>query len=415
MAITEVANYSFFAADGANINLSFFGQAAENDIVLVMGGHARTGSNAGVSTSGYTELFDTTSTVRFSASWKRMGATPDTSVDCIGSGNSNDAVVYGYIIFRGVSQVTAIDATSTTTSGTGQPNSPSITTVTNGSVVVSAFLQNARAFTYTEPSGYTLTYTNEWDDTNDAAISAAWKTITTAGAENPAPWSLGATGSFQAASIALRVDSGTVSDAVVSATGTGTATFIDGSITTAPAVFAATGTGTLAFVAAVTQESVAAMTGTGTASLVGGSIADAVGAMTGTGTASFVNNSQSVGGGALEATGTGTATFTASPFDSRPFSMTGTNATDFVGVTVASQGPFTMTGTGTALFVGTLQGQGNLSADALVTVTFTGGAISSRAPSMTGTGTVNFVGARDRLSHIRETIESRGTVSVSIN
>jgi hypothetical protein len=458
MAITLVYAEASGQPNGADAEFNLGAQSLlENDVVVIVGGHAKTSADAGVSTSGYTELADITTGPRCSVSWKRMGATPDSAATVLGAADALYGNNYAIAAFRGVDTTLAIDATTTTASGTGHPNSPSITTVTNNAVVVTAWLCTSDPASVTQPTGYTFSdYWSSQTETNPASSGIAFKTVATAGAENPGPWTLDETGNYIAVSVALRPNISTITSGVfsatgtvdadrifgasidsqaLSATGTGTATFIDGSITTSPAVFSATGTGTIAFVAAQTLEAVAAMNGTGTASLIGapladgvggitgtvtptfggGSLVDIVGAMTGTGTASFVNASQSVGGGAFEATGTGTASFTAQPFDSRPFSMTGTNTTDFVGVPVATQGPFTMTGTGTALFVGTLQGQGNLSADALATITFIGGAITSRAVALTGTGTVNFVGARDRLSHIRETIESRGTVSVSIN
>lgn len=458
MAITLVYAEAAGQPNGADAEFNLSVQSlAENDVVVIVGGHAKTSANAGVSTAGYTELADVTTGPRCSVSWKRMGATPDSAATVLGAADALYGNNYAIAVFRGVDTTTAIDATTTTASGTGQPNSPSITTVTNNAVVITAWLSDSDPNSVTQPTGYTFSdYWGTQPETNEASSGIAFKTVATAGAENPGPWTLDVTGNYIAVSVALRPQTGStvsspasatgtatvsltgasVSAQVLSATGTGTASFIDGSFTTAPAVFSATGTGTMAVVAAVTQTAVAAMTGTGTASLVGasnanglgsmtgtvtptfggGSLVDIVGAMTGTGTASFVNNSLSVGGGALEITGTGTAAFAAQPFDSRPFSMTGTNTSAFVGVPLATQGPFTMTGTGTALFVGTLQGQGNLAATGTVDIDFKGGSINARAFSLNGiTGRVSFVGARDRLSHIRETIESRGAVSVSIN
>jgi hypothetical protein len=316
MAISEVGSYSGTASAGGDVTVNlavFLPGLQENDLLVVFGGHPANGTNSGVSTSGYTELFDLTTVCRFSASWKRMGATPDTSVTCIGSGGANDSVVYNIYAFRGVDTSTAIDATTTNTAGTGDPNSPSITTVTNGAVVLSLFGIEGDVATYTQPTGYSAGVVGAGTSSVEFSAGGAYKAIPTAGAENPSPWDVDVTSkSWQAVSVALRpATSGTFGDGVLSATGTGTASLTPGSV----------------------FQSKFAATGTGTASLIGES------------------------------------------FSNQPV-------------------PFSMTGT--------------------VSVDWSGGIGSGGAASMTATATAIFVGARDQMTSVRETIESRGAATVSV-
>jgi hypothetical protein len=357
MAISLVYGDASGQPNGADVEFSFAGRGlAENDVVVVVGGHASTGSNAGVSTSGYTELFDLTTGVRCSGSWKRMGASPDSVVTCIGSGSLSDGTAYAVMVFRGVDTTTAIDATSTTATGTGDPNSPSITTVTNAAAVISAFQMKADVNTATQPTGYSIGDNGfgTAGDTNAACAGISYKIITSAGAENPSPWTgLDDTGSYAAVSIALR-----------------------------PAIISVISSGVLS------------ATGTGTVSIVG--IYDPA--------------------GPFSMTGTGTATFTGNPAVDAPASMTGTGTVSWEGNSIStSPVPFSMTGTGTASFVGSLQNASALAATGTGRAEFSSSPIYSIVTSMTGTVTPFFVGATTKLSHVREVVESRGAATVTIS
>lgn len=338
---------------------SFWSLLAQNDIVIIVGGHPEETVAAGVSTSGYTELLDTSegtpNGVRLSANWKRMGASPDTTATGTGSGNALHGTCYIAYAFRGVDTTTAIDATITSASaGTGDPNSPSITTVTNGAVVVSAWINRSSGVSaVTGPSGYSDPQWYSATGNVRPTVGLAWKAVV-AGTENPGPWDVDNEDDWIAVSIALR-----------------------------PAEAGFFGSG--AFSA--------------------GSIA---------GTATFVGVYEAAG--PFSMTGTGTASFIGNPFMSAPVSMTGTGTNSWVGASISTNPvPFSMTGTGTASFVGSLQNAAGLAATGTGRAEFSSSPIYAIRASMTGTVTPFFVGATTKLSHVREVIESRGAATVSIS
>lgn len=416
------------AANGANctIETSFFSSSASpGDILLVWGGHPNTGQPAGPTSggmTGFTEIFQNSTTVRFAAHYKILTADDISGfldVVCLGSGNSNDTCAYQACHFSGGDVANPIDNSYTIAGGTGEPNSPSITTVTDQAVVLSLFgLAERKTVIISGPSGYNnASIQGGTSETNNFSTGFAWKEVSPAGAENPAPWDLQGTptAGYRAASVALRILQGTVADGALSATGTGTATFTERSTTTAPAVFSATGTGTGSFVAAVTESRAASMTGTGTATFGGNSLIPVPFSMTGTGTASWVEGSLSVGGGALQTVVGDVSSFRGAPFVAAVAALTGSGEASFVGTSFAVTGAFTMTGTGTMSMAGSLAGAGNLSASATSQIIFIGATYDSQRASLTGAASVAFVGATSRLSHARTTLTQRGASSVSIN
>ena len=352
MAISFIEALSGSANNGGNVTLTFTA-AQSGDFVLVVGGHQEQGSNAGVSTAGYTEEADTVTPNRFSISRKFI--TSDTNVTCLGDGQGSDGTAYVALVFRGVDTSTPLDASITSGTGTGEPNSPSITTVTNGAVVVSAFLLNDGRGLNSGPSGYSNATIANASEVNNVTAGIAWIAQATAGAENPSQWDLAgvSTEDLRASTIALRpaVTGINVDGAASFGSIRGTATFRSPPNTTSPFVI----------------------------------------------------------------TGTITPTFKGQGLFPTVTSMTGTNATGFVGDGVTTNPvPFSMTGTGTASFVGSLQGAGGLSATGTATATFKGAWPVDALAEMGGNVTTTFVGAVDRLKHVREVIESRGTATVSM-
>jgi hypothetical protein len=164
---------------------------------------------------------------------------------------------------------------------------------------------------------------------------------------------------------AFQIDGGaSFGDGALSATGTGTATFVGESTAVAP--FSVTGTGTATFVGAATASSVLAATATGTGLFTGASFASGVLSATGTGTADFVGLEISTTG-ALAATGTVTASF-AGDYDAFNCGLVLNDGTSYVLLNDGnsalllnddsclapppSTGTLSVTGTGTASFVG---------------------------------------------------------------
>jgi hypothetical protein len=361
MAISYVGSASNFAANGGDVTVTLPGGIAENDIVVVVGGHGNaSGAAASISTSGYNTLDTQASAANYSGiiAWKRMGVSPDTTVTGTGGGDVSSGVAYIAYVVRGVDTSTAIDATTTEATGTtGLPNSPSITTVTDNALVITAGLFAVANGTLTPPAGYSNALTKSGSDTNGIDVVAASRIQAAAGAVNPSGWGAiigDSSDDWVAWTVALRpAASGTFGDGALS----------------------------------------------------GGSIG---------GTTTFVGVNEGLGPFAM--TGTGTASFAAEPFYNAIAALTGTETSSWVGTSISSQPvPFSMTGTGTASFVGALQNAGVLSARGTGTAEFSSSPIYAVAVPMTGTASVFFVGAVTKLSHVREVIESKGAATVSIS
>jgi hypothetical protein len=355
MAISFIEAKSGSANNGGNVTVNFT-SAQSGDFVLVVGGFQDAGSNAGVSTAGYTELVELGLVNSTIISYKFI--TSDTGLTGLGTTQSSDGAAYVALVFRGVDTTTPIDNSYASATGTGEPNSPSITTLTDGAVVVSGFVLNeSRTISGSVgPSGYATVdgnYLVNTSDSNNVTVGATWKTVSPAGAENPGPWNLSGVPSadVRGITVALRpADEGIISDGVASF----------------------------------------------------GSIR---------GTATFRGQANSV----LGATGTANVTFKGSGLFPTVASLTGTGTPLFIGEGVTTNPvPFSMTGTGTALFVGALQGAGNLSAPGTASVSFMGAWPADAQSSMGGNVTTMFIGAVDRLRHVREVVESRGKATVTM-
>lgn len=175
------------AADGANVTLNF--TAAEDDVVIVFGGHRfRAGGSIGPTVGGWTAIATiVNSSLRHHGGvwYKRMTATPDTSVTCHGSSSSADAAGYGCYVLRGV-HADVVDQTTTTAIATGaNPDPASITTVTANAWVLTLVLDHLSANVPSgAPSGYSNLIGAAAVDTNSWAVGASTFEKTTAGVEN---------------------------------------------------------------------------------------------------------------------------------------------------------------------------------------------------------------------------------------
>jgi len=173
----------------------------ENDIVLVAVGGSRSNWAVGVLTDGYEEIAElyatSTNTINLSLNWKRMGATPDVSVQCLASGQTSTDLLCIVYVLRGVNTTTALDVTSTTATGSGShdPNPPAITPITSDAFIVicgacSNYAASGGDTSVTAPSGYTnqvlLPSTNVTNDSTLMMASKAW----TIGTEDPGAWNV---------------------------------------------------------------------------------------------------------------------------------------------------------------------------------------------------------------------------------
>lgn len=158
----------------------------ENDLVIVAVFGANS-SDQDIAISGYTEVADIfangTNDTNLGVFIKKMGSTPDTSVT-VPSLTNVIAVVY---VLRGVDAATPQDATATTATKTnsGIPDPPSITTATNGAMIVILSATRGSAGSFSPPSGYTNSVVKS---NGSQSVMAASKTLATAGSDNPGIW-----------------------------------------------------------------------------------------------------------------------------------------------------------------------------------------------------------------------------------
>lgn len=211
-----------------NYDVTLPGGVLAGDIVIVATGFASpnaTDEAPGVTTGGYTEeaeLYVTDSrAVNLSLNWKIMGSTPDTVVNCIASANIGYAGVSCVQVWRGVNQLTPMDVTMTTATGNNSPtpNSPTITPVTKGAIVLSiggyigyssTLAGGEEDTTVTEPTGYSnVAFESRYGVTAAFHVGIASKAWSGSGAEDPGAWSgitmtNNAANCWAAATIALR-------------------------------------------------------------------------------------------------------------------------------------------------------------------------------------------------------------------
>jgi len=193
---------------GAAFNVSLtaltggIGSAAqEGDIVIVVNSLASgtSGTNPGVSTSGYTEEQDLqsgSSTIwsHLSVSWKIMGSTPDTLVD-INAGVSSYGNAAAVHVWRGVNQTTPFDVAETTATGinTSRANPPAITPTTSGAIIIACGAGIAGTgvnYTSSDLSNFVAFLSNTSLDSEVGIGSYVW----VSGAFNPAQFTSGGTG-----------------------------------------------------------------------------------------------------------------------------------------------------------------------------------------------------------------------------
>lgn len=182
------------------------------DVVLLFGA-TDSGDMSNTDPSGWSE-----GTTNSTGAQPNNDNVPDTSFYYIvSSGTSVSAnnltdpgsgAVYVMMAFRGVNTTTVFNTTTQESGGaTGNPDSPSITTTTNGCMIVSVgFLDDDdSASSATAPSGYTLGPTEDTGANNGsgATIMTAYLLQSTAGAVNPGAFSSSGNDEWKAYTIAL--------------------------------------------------------------------------------------------------------------------------------------------------------------------------------------------------------------------
>jgi hypothetical protein len=203
------------AANGGNVVLTWDtgGNAPQTgDWVIIFGGHGNAvttllppGVNA-VNDGTFTNIAAHTGSAPVVGAWKKkMGATPDLKATCSGAGNASDGVAYiGYVV-QNVDPVTSEDASVTfNNSSSTNPNPNSITTVTDGALIIAAAASRVNDTTPGTVTNYVNQITSAGNGTNPMTVSALVKLKTTAGADDPAAFSSWSTGVWNAFTMAFR-------------------------------------------------------------------------------------------------------------------------------------------------------------------------------------------------------------------
>ena len=222
--------------NGGNFTLTFSTAPIEDDVVIVLAanGNDLDNQNVGLVTSGYTEegdlaVADDYHTKVFS---KRMGASPDTTVEIDGGGDTQNAVAGVAYVFRGVDTTTLLDAVITTAQQAGTNWDPVlIVTVTDDAWVLAVGAGGGNASATVYPTNYINGFTIARTDTHRVSVAGATREIASNGSEDPGAftWASAGAGGF---TIALRPASG---DATANLTAINAAVTVDAPTTTTSA------------------------------------------------------------------------------------------------------------------------------------------------------------------------------------
>ena len=198
--IELVATTGRVSSQPASSTLTLPSGLEPGDLVIVA-----TASDGGVPSypSGYTSGQQLSSSVDGMWAYKFMSDPVDTVVSGLDSSTTDTHIA---IAFRGVDQSNPLDVSSPSlnTGGSGSPNPPAITTSTNGAVVVAlGFLDDDQiASSLGPPSGYTFAAASD-SSSRGATMMSAYKTVTTAGTEDPGTFNT-SSDDWGAATLALR-------------------------------------------------------------------------------------------------------------------------------------------------------------------------------------------------------------------
>ncbi len=212
MAISYVGGTSsLITTNPGTIDLSSFGMAEGDIVVLAMANGNNSDINLVINTTGYTELVELYANdsydINLAVSYKIMGATPDTDVELTHSGSWTTAVVH---VYRGVDTDNPFDVALTSATGinSGIPNPPAITPVSDDTMIV---IVGAGAYytSLTAPSGYsnTVQASSLSYSAGMSLLGIASKFLLTAATEDPATWggsSSSPSCSWAAATLSLR-------------------------------------------------------------------------------------------------------------------------------------------------------------------------------------------------------------------
>lgn len=214
MAWSLVGQTTGNCPDGSTLNVNLPGSPQEGDVVIVVQS-SDAQINPGIGTSGYTTVMGDTANADpgHHIAYKAMGSTPDSVVqlDNTSGGEYTAAVIQ---VWRGADLTTPVDVTPTTATSTANanPNPPSITTQTDGClIIICGVLDDDNvAGSMSPPSGFTNFLDHDSIGTpppdNSTSMIASMEQIT-AGTIDPGAFT-GSNDAWAAATIALRPASG---------------------------------------------------------------------------------------------------------------------------------------------------------------------------------------------------------------
>ena len=185
------------------------GSPLEGDLVLVLGSNDNSSGNAPApddGTANYTEIRTDTSAAPDCGAWyKILGASPESTVNLNGFNSGANETAFVVAVFRNVDSSTPLDVTTVQASNsTGDPNPPSITTVTAKCAIVSCgFLDDDKITSCTQSGGSDVTFLTS-NSTGSSATMIGWQIKASAGAVDPATFVTDGDDEWVAYSIALR-------------------------------------------------------------------------------------------------------------------------------------------------------------------------------------------------------------------
>lgn len=196
------------------------GTTTDDIVIVAIACDANLSATGGITTSGYTTISrPSVDNPGYQVAYKVMGGSPDTTVTVDDEASVGRDEVVMIQVWRGVDTGTPIDATATLANGnSGDPDCASITTVTNGALVIAIGLvdDDDAAGTITAPSGYTNLSDHDvgaGDGTTGATVMMSSKEVATAGAEDPGAYVVtGGDDFWRAVTIALRPAGGAASE-----------------------------------------------------------------------------------------------------------------------------------------------------------------------------------------------------------
>lgn len=127
-------------------------------------------------------------------------------VRCPGNGQAADGHAVNMQAFRGVDIMNPFDdVTPTTASGTStNPDAPSITPRTDGSIVIITAASNNNDSSTGVPTNYSNLRDDSGNDTNSLTVAQASRVLATAAPEDPGAWTSWVTGDWITATFCLR-------------------------------------------------------------------------------------------------------------------------------------------------------------------------------------------------------------------